>query len=97
MSDFDAVITDIHSKVRMLQEERNSLRAELERQRQHCHELQEALEQQNITITNLKEQNQSINVGNTLVMKGDSTEIKHKIAQMIQTIDEALALLSNTQ
>lgn len=97
MSDFDAVITGIHSKVRMLQEERSSLRAELERQREHCQELQEALEQQNITITNLKEQNQSINLGNTLATKGDSTEIKHKIAQMIQTIDDALSLLSDTQ
>lgn len=97
MSDFDAVITGIHNKVRMLQEERNSLRTELKRQKELCHELQEALDQQNITITNLKEQNQSINLGNTLVMKGDSTEIKHKIAEMLQTIDEALALLSNTQ
>ena len=95
MSDFDAVITGIQNKVRQLQEERNSLRAALEQQKERCRELQEALDNQHISLTNQEKQNQIINQGNTLVPKGDSTEIRQQIAQVIQTIDNALKLLSD--
>lgn len=97
MSDFDTVIAGILNKVRLLQDERERLRTELERQKERCDELQKALDNQQITLTNLKEQHQIINPGNTLVLKGDPTEIKHQIAQLIQTIDKSLKLLSNPQ
>lgn len=97
MSDFDAVITGIQNKVKCLQEERDGLRAALEEQERRCRELQEALDNQHISLTNQEEQNQIINQGNTLVLKGDPTEIRQQIAQVIQTIDNALNLLSDSQ
>ena len=97
MSDFDAVITGIQNKVKRLQEERDGLRAALEEQERRCQELQEALDNQHISLTNQEEQNQIINQGNTLVLKGDPTEIRQQIAQVIQTIDNALNLLSDSQ
>lgn len=97
MSDFDAVIAGIRNKVGMLIKERERLLTELERQKARCDELQKALENQHISITNLQEQTQITNPGNTLVLKGDSTEIKHQIAQLIQTIDDSLKLLTDTQ
>lgn len=97
MSDFETVISGIQNKVRRLQEERNNLRTVLEQQEQRCQELQKALDNQHITITNLKQQNQITNQGKTLALKGDPTEIRHKIAQMIQAIDETIAQLSDIQ
>jgi len=97
MSDFDTVIAGIQNKVRKLMDERRSLQTELEQQKEHCRALQEALENQNIILTNLKAQSQTTNQGNTLAPKGDSTEIKSKINQLIQTIDESLTLLSAPQ
>ena len=45
-------------------------------------------------INNLTEQNKILKLGNALAQKGDSTEIKLKINQLIKDIDKSLSLLT---
>lgn len=64
---------------------------DLDRKRE---ELQKAIKDKDILINNLTEQNKILKLGNALTQKGDSTEIKLKINQLIRDIDKSLSLMT---
>ena len=93
MFDFETSVIGIELKVRQLADEVTRLRALVSEKENRCCELEKALENNEITINNLKEENKLIKLGNRLNEKGDSAEIKLKINQMIRTIDRSLEIL----
>lgn len=93
MFDFETSVTGIEFKVRQLADEVARLRSLVSEKDDHCRELQEALDNKEIIINNLKEENKLIKLGNKLTEKGDCSEIKLKINQMIRTIDRSLEIL----
>ena len=96
MFDFETTVAEIEWKVRKLLEENGHLRAEVEESAERCRQLQEQVNNQNITINNLKEQNNILKLGNTLAQKGDTVEIKLRINQLIRSIDKSLALINKS-
>ena len=54
MFDFETTVAEIEWKVRKLVEENGRLRTEMEESARRCQELQEQVNNQNITINNLK-------------------------------------------
>ena len=96
MFDFETTVAEIEWKVRRLMDENERLHAEVEESAGRCRELQEQVNSQNITINNLKEQNNILKLGNTLAQKGDAVEIKLKINQLIRNIDKSLALINKS-
>lgn len=64
---------------------------DLDRKRE---EMQKAIKDKDILINNLTEQNKILKLGNALTQKGDSTEIKLKINQLIRDIDKSLSLMT---
>lgn len=97
MFDFETTVTEIELKVRRLIEENNQHMAAEAEAKQLCRQPQKQIDEQNILINNLKEQNNILKLGNTLTQKGDSTEIKLKINQLIRNIDKSLALLNKSE
>ncbi len=97
MFDFETTVAEIEWKVRKLLEENGRLRAEVEESAERCRVLQEQVNNQNITINNLKEQNNILKLGNTLAQKGDTVEIKLRINQLIRSIDKSLALINKSE
>lgn len=95
MFDFETSVTGIEFKVRQLADEVTRLRALVSKKDDECRELKEALNDKEILIKNLKEENKLIKLGNKLTEKGDCSEIKLKINQMIRTIDKSLDILKN--
>lgn len=96
MFDFETTVAEIEWKVRKLLEENGRLRTEVEESAERCRVLQEQVNNQNITINNLKEQNNILKLGNTLAQKGDTVEIKLRINQLIRSIDKSLALINKS-
>ena len=97
MFDFETTVAEIEWKVRKLLEENGRLRTEVEESAERCRVLQEQVNNQNITINNLKEQNNILKLGNTLAQKGDTVEIKLRINQLIRSIDKSLALINKSE
>lgn len=64
---------------------------DLDRKRE---EMQKSIKDKDILINNLTEQNKILKLGNALTQKGDSTEIKLKINQLIRDIDKSLSLMT---
>ena len=64
---------------------------DLDRKRE---EMRKAIKDKDILINNLTEQNKILKLGNALTQKGDSTEIKLKINQLIRDIDKSLSLMT---
>ena len=95
MFDFEISVTGIEFKVRQLADEVARLRKLVSEKEDVCRELKEALNNKEIIINNLKEENKLIKLGNKLTEKGDSSEIKLKINQMIRTIDRSLEIIKN--
>ena len=93
MFDFETPVTGIEFKVRQLADEMNRRRMLVSEKEDECRELKEALNDKEIIINNLKEENKLIKLGNKLTEKGDCSEIKLKINQMIRTIDRSLEIL----
>ena len=93
MFDFETSVSGIEFKVRQLADEVARLRSLVSEKDDRCRELQEALDNKEIIINNLKEENKLIKLGNKLTEKGDCSEIKLKINQMIRTIDRSLEIL----
>ena len=56
--------------------------------------LREQVKEQNEIINNLKEENTLVKLGDMLTRKGDSTEIKLTINQLIRSIDKSLAIIN---
>ena len=97
MFDFETTVAEIEWKVRKLLEENGRLRTEVEESAERCRVLQEQVNNQNITINNLKEQNNILKLGNTMAQKGDTVEIKLRINQLIRSIDKSLALINRSE
>ena len=97
MFDFETTVAEIEWKVRKLVEENERLHTEVEESAELCRVLQEQVNNQNITINNLKEQNNILKLGNTLTQKGDTVEIKLKINRLIRSIDKSLALINKSE
>lgn len=93
MFDFETSVTGIEFKVRQLADEVNRLRTLVSKKEDECRELKEAINDKEKIINNLKEENKLIKLGNKLTEKGDCSEIKLKINQMIRTIDRSLEIL----
>lgn len=93
MTDLENTLAGIERKVRRLVEENNRLRSVEAELRVEGSRLQEQINNQNITINHLKEQNTILKLGNALTEKGDSTEVKLKINQLIRNIDKCLESL----
>ena len=95
MFDFETSVTGIEFKVRQLADEVNRLRTLVSKKEDECRELKEAINDNEILINNLKEENKLIKLGNKLTEKGDCSEIKLKINQMIRTIDRSLEIMKS--
>lgn len=97
MFDFETSVTGIEFKVRQLADEVARLRMLVSKKEDECRELKEALNDKEKLINNLKEENKLIRLGNKLTEKGDCSEIKLKINQMIRTIDRSLEIMKNEE
>ena len=95
MFDFETTVSGIEFKVRQLADEVKRLRSLLSASDERCHELEEALNEKENTINNLKEENKIVKLGNRLTEGSDSTELKLKINQMIRTIDRSLEIMKD--
>ena len=93
MFDFETSVSGIELKVRQLADEVTRLRTLVLEKEDECRELKEALNKKELLINNLKEENKIIKLGNKLTEKGDCSEIKLKINQMIRTIDRSLEIM----
>lgn len=97
MFDYETLTTGIEFKVRQLADEVARLRREVSEGNDRCRTLEEALRDKEILINNLKEENKLVKLGNKLNEKGDTTELKLKINQMIRAIDKSLETLQTTE
>ena len=97
MFDYETLTTGIEFKVRQLADEVARLRREVSEGNDRCRTLEEALRDKEILINNLKEENKLVKLGNKLNEKGDTTELKLKINQMIRAIDRSLETLQKTE
>jgi hypothetical protein len=93
MFDFETSVTGIEFKVRQLADEVARLRSLVSEKDDRCRELQEALDNQEIINNNHKEEHKLIKLVKKMTEKGDCSEIKLKINQMIRTIDRSLEIL----
>lgn len=97
MTNLETTLTGIDYKIRQLIEQNIQLREQVASLTERNEKQSETIETQNILINNLKEQIKVLKLGNTLTQKGDSTEIKLKINQLIRTIDKSLELLNQVK
>ena len=97
MFDFETSLTGIDYKVRQLIDENNRLKAKVMEENEIIEEQKEQIQNQKTEINKLIEETQILKLRNTLVSKGDSTEIKLKINQMIRNIDKCLSLLNQVE
>lgn len=93
MFDFETTLSGIEYKVRRLMDENQRLKDEIMRQKERQESQAEIIRDQNIEINNLKEQTKILKLRNALEQKGDSTEVKLKINQLIRTIDKTISRL----
>lgn len=93
MSDVEDLLERIEKRVTALVDENRMLRDRISDLDRTQRDTQEALKDKDILINNLTEQNKILKLGNALAQKGDSTEIKLKINQLIRDIDKSLSLL----
>lgn len=97
MFDYETTVVEIELRVRKLIAENERLQTEVEELRRQCVELQGKIDSNNVTINNLKEQNNILKLGNVLTQKGDSAEVKLKINQLIRSIDKSLLLINKSE
>lgn len=96
MLDIETIVADIERKATRLLEENGRLRAREASLTGQLQTLQEQIKQQNTTITNLREENKLLKLGEKLTQKGDTTELKLRINQLIRSIDKSLAMIDTT-
>lgn len=97
MFDYETTLAGIEKKVRKLIEDNERLRSEVEELKVGQKALEQKNQDNNNIINQLKEENTVLKLRNSLTEKGDSTEIKLKINQLIRTIDKSLALLNKIE
>ena len=96
MLDIETIVADIERKATRLLEENARLRAKEKSLTGELKDLQEQIKQQNTIISNLKEENKLLKLGEKLTQKGDTTELKLRINQLIRNIDKSLAMINET-
>ena len=96
MADIETIVADIERKATRLLEENGRLRVREASLAGQLKELQEQIKQQNTTITTLKEENKLLKLGEKLTQKGDTTDLKLRINQLIRSIDKSLAMIDAT-
>jgi predicted nuclease with TOPRIM domain len=96
MSDIETILADIERKATRLLDENGRLRVREEKLTGQLKELQEQIKQQNTTISTLKEENKLLKLGEKLTQRGDTTEMKLRINQLIRSIDKSLAMINET-
>ncbi len=94
MSDIETIVAGIEAKAKLLLEENARLRASEESLRGQLTELQRQMNEINSSIITLKEENRLLKLGEKLTQKGDTTEMKLKINQLIRSIDRSLAIIN---
>jgi len=97
MSEVEDLLERIEKRVEAVVNENISLRDKISDLDKRHKDMQKALEDKDILINNLTEQNKILKLGNALAQKGDSTEIKLRINQLIKDIDKSLLLLTKKQ
>ena len=96
MLDIETIVAGIERKATRLLEENARLRAKEKSLAEELSDLQEQTKQQNTIISNLKEENKLLKLGEKLTQKGDTTELKLRINQLIRNIDKSLAMINET-
>ena len=94
MSEVEDLLARIEERVSQLVAENQELRDRISLLGKDQDALQEAIKDKDILINNLTEQNKILKLGNALAQKGDSTEIKLRINQLIKDIDKSLSLMT---
>ena len=86
---------EIRTKVENLLGENNRLRRELNAQSQRVAELEETLERQKNTVSEITEQNKMIKLAKNLSLSGsDNFDVKIKINEVVREIDRCIDLLN---
>ena len=94
MSEVEDLLERIEKRAEALVRENARLRDKIGDLDRKGEEMQKAIKDKDILINNLTEQNKILKLGNALTQKGDSTEIKLKINQLIRDIDKSLSLMT---
>lgn len=94
MSEVEDLLERIERRAEALVRENARLRDKIVDLDRKGEEMQKAIKDKDILINNLTEQNKILKLGNALTQKGDSTEIKLKINQLIRDIDKSLSLMT---
>lgn len=94
MSEVEDLLERIERRAEALVRENARLRDKIVDLGRKGEEMQKAIKDKDILINNLTEQNKILKLGNALTQKGDSTEIKLKINQLIRDIDKSLSLMT---
>lgn len=94
MSEVEDLLARIEERVSQLVAENQELRDKISLLGKDQDAMQEAIKDKDILINNLTEQNKILKLGNALAQKGDSTEIKLRINQLIKDIDKSLSLMT---
>lgn len=98
MNEVQNTLLAIESKVQQLLAERVVLLEEIQSLQGQCNQLQNAIDELNETINNLKiYNNNNLEQRNTLTQEEDAENIKLKINQLIAAIDASLAKLATTK
>ena len=97
MPDFESVVAEIKRKAFLLMKENETLALQIQSQQKEITELSETIRNQQSLINTLKEQNSNLQSWNSLGLKGDSSDAKLKIDQLISTIDRSISLLFNPE
>jgi predicted RNase H-like nuclease (RuvC/YqgF family) len=86
---------EIRTKVENLLGENMRLRGECQAQAQRVAELEEMLEQQKNTVSEITEQNKMIKLAKNLSLSGgDNFDVKIKINEVVREIDRCIDLLN---
>ncbi|MBO4587330.1 MAG: hypothetical protein J5711_00310 [Bacteroidales bacterium] len=94
MSEVEDLLSRIEERVSQLVAENQQLRDKISLLGKDQDAMQTAIKDKDILINNLTEQNKILKLGNALAQKGDSTEIKLRINQLIKDIDKSLSLMT---
>lgn len=94
MSEVEDLLSRIEERVSQLVAENQQLRDKISLLGKNQNAMQTAIKDKDILINNLTEQNKILKLGNALAQKGDSTEIKLRINQLIKDIDKSLSLMT---
>ena len=94
MSEVEDLLERVERRAEALVRENATLRGKIGDLDRKGEEMQKAIKDKDILINNLTEQNKILKLGNALTQKGDSTEIKLKINQLIRDIDKSLSLMT---